>query len=115
MFEVGDIVEAYRVRGKVDEIDSDPNNLYPVLVWFDSLYSDCFTLDGKTRSWHKESSLKLIERPKKKVTRSFVGTILEANQGNKLIIDGHLEVTDIPNLEDVKVYNNVKVTYEYEE
>lgn len=115
MFEVGDIVESFGVRGKVTKIHNPEEVTCPIVVVFDGMNVNYYTLDGKSEDWHKESSLKLIERPKKKVTRSFVGTILEAKQGHKLIIDGHLEVTDIPNLEDVKVYNNVKVTYEYEE
>ncbi len=115
MFEVGDIVEAYRVRGKVDEIDSDPNNLYPVLVWFDSLYSDCFTLDGKTRSWHKEPSLKLIERPKKKVTGSFDGYFTEDEKGHKIIFNSFQEANDYSYTKEVKYPKKIKVIYEYEE
>lgn len=58
MFKVGDIVEAFGCRGTVVDIRDDE---YPVVVSFDD-NTNSFTQDGRERTWHKEPSLKLIER-----------------------------------------------------
>lgn len=68
-FEVGDIVEAFGVRGKITEITED--HLYPIEVLFDNNEGEAFTSDGKQHVWHKAPSLHLIERPKKKNKRVF--------------------------------------------
>lgn len=59
-FKVGDIVEAWGVRGVVVPNDYDDS----ICVQFeghDPVYF--FYPDGKEKKWHKELSLKLIERP----------------------------------------------------
>jgi ribosomal 30S subunit maturation factor RimM len=63
-FQVGDIVEAFGVRGKVTEVTAF------VYVKYDTEYAprtsnNSFLPDGRSCSWHVTPSLKLIERPKK--------------------------------------------------
>lgn len=74
-FKVGDIVEWCGVRGKV--IGEDTSSKY-INVKFDNnneIYNDIyantevFYNDGIFRSYHKETSLKLIKRPKQKVKK----------------------------------------------
>lgn len=60
-FKVGDIVEAFGVRGVVKRIGSHP--IYPIDVELDFGSSETFTIDGRGYLWHKTPSLKLIERP----------------------------------------------------
>ena len=62
IFEIGDEVEAFGVRGVVVEIDM------LVRVLFDERYC-YFYKDGKVYSWTKEPSLKLIKKAKKKVKK----------------------------------------------
>lgn len=71
-FKVGDIVEAFGVRGVVTKVLS--NGGHPVLVDFERLPGEAeeeFTPDGRLFYWHKEPSLKLIERQKKKVKKTI--------------------------------------------
>ena len=73
-FKVGDKVRAFGVDGVVDAIHPESN--YPVCVKYS--HPDCldyggdFTMDGRYARWHKEPSLVLIERPKRKVKRSKI-------------------------------------------
>lgn len=60
-FKVGDIVEAFGCRGEVVSIDSDGS-----LVVDFSGNKLAFYSSGKYLVWHKEPSLKLIERKKEK-------------------------------------------------
>ena len=66
-FEVGDVVEAFGVKGVVKEIKE--NSDFPVKVSFEigeNLNIWSFTLDGKYFGWAKEPrSLKLVEKAKK--------------------------------------------------
>lgn len=65
-FRKDDIVEWCQVRGVVVLVDSDE-----VLVKFqDSQCNTSFLPDGRYFKWHKEPSLKLIERPKRMVRKS---------------------------------------------
>lgn len=66
-FKVGDIVEAFGLRGEVMAIHS--RGEFPIEVQYGLKRNgfDYFTRDGKLHNWHNEPSLKLIERPKKKV------------------------------------------------
>jgi len=64
-FKVNDIVEAFGVRGVVIEIRGDL-----VGVALANRYYVDFHGDGRQKDWHLEPSLKLIERPKKKVTKT---------------------------------------------
>lgn len=69
-FKIDDIVEAFGLRGKViKEIESGSR----ILVYWDDIpgYAEWFYHDGKESVWHKEPSLKLIERPKKMVKKKF--------------------------------------------
>ncbi len=64
-FRVGDIVEAFGVRGTVVRYPPE-GGPYCVKVDFTGGGRDAFTEDGKAGTWHKEPSLKLISRVKKK-------------------------------------------------
>ena len=71
-FRVGDVVEAFGVRGRVTDIKTSIRTwAYPVLVTFDLKdendisYVDYFNMEGKRSSWHRVPDLKLISRPKK--------------------------------------------------
>ncbi len=67
-FQVGDIVEAFGCRGEVSRIDN--TDCWPVDVVFPEVKEQgSFLLDGRDSVWHKAPSLKLIERPKKKVIK----------------------------------------------
>ena len=68
-FMVGDLVETFGVRGEVVSITGGFH--YPVGVYFDNGHASYFTENGKDLDWHKEPSLKLIERPEKKVKKTF--------------------------------------------
>lgn len=68
-FKVGDIVEAFGVRGVVERIHSNYSSSVPVVVRLDNGVVKSFYLDGRAYSWAKEPTLKLIERPKKKEKR----------------------------------------------
>lgn len=64
-FKVGDIVEAFGVRGEV--VEAHDSGAYPVSIHFTPI--DCFewfTENGRLHNWHLKPSLILIERPKKK-------------------------------------------------
>ncbi len=63
-FKVGDICDLMGVKGTIIATDLENQDEY---VWFKSKCGDVCTRlykDGKQESWHKEPSLKLIERPK---------------------------------------------------
>lgn len=63
-FQVGDKVSAFGVEGVVTRITDVV--LFPIKVDFPDSINTSFTIDGRYLGWHKEPSLKLIERPKKK-------------------------------------------------
>ena len=65
-FKVGDIVEWQGVRGTVN-----CNTHYGVKVLFADGNIANFYADGRYFDWHKEPSLKLIERPKKMVKKTM--------------------------------------------
>ena len=67
-FQVGDIVRAFGVRGEVKGFIPGPTRYNPTLIHveLEGGFERHFLLDGRHLHWHKESSLKLIERPKKK-------------------------------------------------
>lgn len=81
MFQVGDVVEAWGVRGKVAK--QTPSHDYPILVEFENGNWSTFIFDGKYYQWHKTPSLKLIERQKKKVkvTRKSWANIYDDGKG----------------------------------
>lgn len=69
-FQVGDIVEAFGVTGKVTNLL--PTSEFPVEVSFELPFGkryEAFTSDGKLYDWHQEPVLKFISRPKKKVRK----------------------------------------------
>lgn len=68
-FKKDDVVEAFGIRGII--VDNNIKYNLPVLVLFQNAIEEYFTVDGKFRDWHLEPSLKLIERPKKKVKKKF--------------------------------------------
>jgi hypothetical protein len=66
-FKVGDVVEAFGLRGTVVKIYSEFVN--PVEVKYEDGEYTLFTLDGKLHHHHKLPSLKLISRAKRKVKK----------------------------------------------
>jgi hypothetical protein len=64
-FLINDVVEWCGVRGKITIIRD--SHLFPLECIFNDAHLAHFTSDGKAYVWHKEPSLNLIERPKKKV------------------------------------------------
>lgn len=71
-FKVGDTVEAWGIRGKITNILPGILSSYPILVKLDSVsHLEEFTRDGKHYNWHQVPTLKLIERPKKKVKKIY--------------------------------------------
>lgn len=66
IFQVGDIVEWCDVRGVVENTSGMSSY---VQCKFGDIRKQTFTSDGKLCTWHIVPSLKLIERPKKKVKR----------------------------------------------
>lgn len=75
-FQVGDKVSAFGVEGIVTRITDAA--FFPIKVDFPDDINSSFTIDGRYLGWHKEPSLKLIERPKKKVKKYkvlFKGTV----------------------------------------
>ena len=71
MFEVGDKVRAFGVDGVVVSITYSGD--YPVEVEFTLLdmdkRTDSFDKNGKYMKWHKEPTLVLVEKAKKKVKK----------------------------------------------
>lgn len=70
-FQVGDIVEAFGIKGKIVAIDTTYPESLPVEVVFNNeqKMKEWFALDGRESLWHITSSLKLIDRPIKKVKK----------------------------------------------
>lgn len=71
-FKVGDICDLMGVKGTIIATDLENQDEY---VWFKSKCGDVCTRlykDGKQESWHKEPSLKLIERPKSRKKVKFL-------------------------------------------
>lgn len=64
MFQVGDKVKAFGVEGVVIEIRN--NSYFPIVVDFNGNIRS-FLPDGRNEEFHKEPSLHLVERPKKKM------------------------------------------------
>jgi len=65
-FKVGDIVEAFGVRGQITGISK--HDLYPVVVEFATLNKELwFTKEGLYQQWHATPSLKFISREEKKI------------------------------------------------
>lgn len=98
-FKVGDIVEAFGLRGEIVGIKTEGffvvSREFCIEVLFnkgtESAMRQYFLSDGRKESWHKEESLKFIERPVKEITyetnldkfsgEDFLETILK----NKLL------------------------------
>lgn len=72
-FQVGDVVEAFGVKGIVTNIDYTLS-MFPVCVSFDQKPMR-FMSDGKYLDWNKAPTLKLLERPVKEVT--FETTVIK--------------------------------------
>lgn len=117
MFKVGDIVEAFGVKGKV--IDIDEERLYGIEVEFqvqEETKTYGFIKGGLSESWHKEPSLKLISRPKK------MEKIIITDNNAQICVrnQGYYQSIDIFYSQDLKgvpkdgYYKNVKVTLEFE-
>lgn len=116
MFKVGDIVEAFGVKGKV--IETDEERLYGVAVEFliqKELKTYGFTRDGLSEAWHKEPSLKLIDRPQrtKKVNIFDPSAKISVNSYNQRD-PIHIYFSDQLSTYLNGHYSNVKVTLEFE-
>ena len=86
MFKVGDIVEAWGVRGVVTGYVNQPEYIE---VKFDNAqaYVTTFFVDGKYMAWHEEPSLKLVKRPKAKVKKVLYQAIVKdegSHSGHRL-------------------------------
>lgn len=68
-FQVGDKISAFGVEGEVVSINVSGD--FPIKCNFVDGYSATFSSDGRYYDW-QEPSLKLIERPKKKVKKYIV-------------------------------------------
>lgn len=103
-FQIGDIVEAFGVRGSV----VIPENDYVKVEFNDVGFVNFFYPDGRYCEWHKEPSLKLIERPKKMVRKEVD---VKLSHINSLVI---LSCPEIEKLVGKKI-SNAKLIYEVEE
>ena len=82
-FEVGDTVSWCGITGTVIKIVDYGDYTYPVVTTFPHERLASFTSDGKYYSWHKEPSLKLVSKAKKKIT---VDCWVNLYDGGKLIM-----------------------------
>lgn len=100
MFMVGDIVEAFGVRGVVETL----KNSNVGVRFFDNNFQ-VFYFDGKAAQWHKTPSLKFIERPLKEVTF------------NARVYAGGLNTGMLENISELKTFvgKNVEVTVKVKE
>ena len=87
----GDIVEACGIRGVVDFVNPDTDSRFPVNVTFDNEENDFFTAEGKTLPWHKEPTLKLVERPAPPTEVTFETTILNWDGATAAATDKNLK------------------------
>lgn len=67
-FKVGDKVRAWGIDGVVKPSYMNSSEL---LVAFDNNKYQYFDQEGKAQSWHKEPTLILVERPKKKIKKTL--------------------------------------------
>ncbi len=82
-FQVGDNVEAWGCRGIV-------RGVHPQLIEVSFGGTDAYIFffsDGRFMDWHKEPSLKLIERPKKKVTKTMYQVVFQARETTCLSVE----------------------------
>lgn len=78
-FAVGDTVSVFGVEGKVVSVSVGDGFVY---VKFDGVpFEHAFFLDGKQYNWHREPSLKLVSRPKKKVVKTIERWVNISSQG----------------------------------
>jgi len=86
-FKVGDIVEAFGVCGI---IIAEHGKI--MTIQLDGVTgTDSFLKDGRAADWHKEPSLKLVERPKKKVKKILYPAIFKASDtSNKFFMTSTL-------------------------
>lgn len=73
-FQVGDLCAAFGLDCVVESI-SNNGDVYCVRVKFPGYIYLSFTIEGLLYLWHQEPSLKLIKRPKKKVTKTMYQAI----------------------------------------
>ena len=74
-FQAGDVCEAHGNKGKVIEVELF--SPYVIVVMFDDGPIERYLPCGRLAKYHKEPSLKLIERPKKKVTKTMYQAIVQ--------------------------------------
>lgn len=111
LFQKGDIVEAFGLRGKV--VFTYSKGHYSVKVKYDTGSFDDFTSHGLYANHHKEPSLKLVERPKKKIKKTVE---LYVNiYPNKDVLPSHKTARQaIDAASSGAIVKGVKVTGEYE-
>lgn len=112
-FEVGDIVEAFGLKGKITNIYDKA--LYPLEVNFENNHIFGFMIDGKYANWHKEPSLKFISRPKKKVKKSLKGWINIYPENRTGSIYESKEQADTIGIHNRIAITTVSIEYEVEE
>lgn len=92
---------------------------YPVRVRFDThdVFDKMFTPDGHYYSCHTEPSLKLIERPKKKVKKTFYTGAYQSGTLTGYSVDGLLVENKEEAIEKFKNYDMgiVEIVLEVEE
>lgn len=107
-FKVGDIVEAFGCRGVVTVMGCTEME-----VAFENGQNFMFWLDGKYFEWAKESQLKLIERPKKKVSRTGYVNVYSKQQPF-VVHDRVYNTLDEANMWKFGRIDCVPVTYTFE-
>lgn len=95
-FKVGDIVEAFGVRGWVTDITKSF-----VHVAFNNAAADSFFSDGRQRGWHAAPSLKLIERPRKtKKVKVWVNVYPSSAHDTRPWLSCHIDENDARDYRD---------------
>jgi hypothetical protein len=115
-FIVGDIVEAWGLRGEVTRTYTAINKMEMVHVSIGGHGNHMFYSDGRKVTWHKEPTLKLIERKKvyKEVVMECFGNVYGDMSYNWH--DSELEAVGQQCIGCLNPTNkNIKIIYQVEE
>ncbi len=114
MFKVGDIVEAFGVRGKVVSIDGAFRR-FPISVSFINDIECSYTIDGLQSEWHKTPSLILISRSKKLISKTYYTIVFKGVSyvAGFLYETKQMCIDSLP--DDIKNVQIVPITIEVEE
>lgn len=110
-WKVGDVVEAFGVRGHLVRA-TNPGE-FPLLVLFGE-NSLNFTPDGKACEWHATPSLRFISREKKKVRKTVTAWMNVYRNGGKEVF-GEKYIADEYGADDCIACVELKGEYEVEE